>query len=115
SLTFEVDVYYFEKDELFFKAYIHPSPEEWLPIAESEPVNIHLQMVLESISIQLNENTDVDYEWVFLETITTTSAPSHTSDTLYEFVSMNYVLNSENTSMQWVYTYKVYKRVDIST
>ncbi|MDR2599802.1 MAG: hypothetical protein LBC73_05945 [Oscillospiraceae bacterium] len=111
SLTFEVDVYYFEKDELFFKAYIHPSPEEWLPIAESEPVNVHLQLILNSISNQLNENTDVDYEWVLLETITTTSAPSNTSDTLYKFESMNYTFKDEGT-MHWEYTYNVYERVE---
>jgi len=65
------------------------------------------------ILIQLNENEDSEYKWVFSETITTTSAPSNTSEFYYEYLSSNYVYDTETASMQWVYTYRVYKRINI--
>jgi hypothetical protein len=48
--TFDIDISYFEKDVLFFKAYIHPfpQPEEWIPIAESETVHVEMQRILET-------------------------------------------------------------------
>jgi len=50
KILFNIEVSYFEKDELLLKAYIHPFPQpmEWIPITESEVENVDLKRIVES-------------------------------------------------------------------
>ena len=53
KITFNIEISYFERDELLLKAYIHPfpQPKEWIPIIESDMENVDLIRIVESNTV----------------------------------------------------------------